>query len=268
MNSLKDKVAIVTASSRGIGFGITKAFVAAGAKVYMAVRESEKNIDLVTKLHKENPLYNHVIYNAIDFDSYRPMIQEVIQKEGRLDILVNNFGITNVKEDLTLVDGNPEAYFKILKANIGSVYYASKYAVEEMMKQESGGNIVNISSVAGMTPDVSRLAYTTSKAAINSLTRNIAVQYARSNIRCNAIMPGLVDTDGALDNLSKEFLKTFLQNVPLNRIATPQDIADVAVFLASDDSSFITGELLPVTGGFGLPTPIYSAVVSGKSTKS
>lgn len=267
MKPLEGKVAIVTACSRGIGLEIVKEFVQAGATVYMAVRQSDKNIALTDQLHKEDPHYCRVIYNALDFSTYEPMIQEVVSKEGHLDVLVNNFGTTDVIHDKTLTTGDPDSYFKIIKENIGSVYYACRHAVEAMVKQETGGTIVNISSVAGVIPDVSRLAYSTSKAAVNSLTKNIAVQYARQGVRCNAIMPGLVKTDGSMDNMSDDFLKTFISHVPLDRIAEPSDIAKVAVFLASDESGFVTGELLPVAGGFGLPTPIYSDVMSGESKR-
>ena len=268
MADLTGKVAIVTASSRGIGLAITKKLVNDGAIVYMAVRKSEKNRELTTKLHSENDRYRSVIYNAIDFNTYGPMIQKVVKETGHLDILVNNFGTTDIKYDQTLTTGDAQHYFNIVDEDIGSVYYSCKYAVEQMLKQDNGGNIVNISSVAGTTPDVCRLAYTTSKAAINSLTRNIAVQYARQQIRCNAVLPGLVNTDGAMNNMSQQFLDTFLKHVPMGKIVEPEDIANAVAFLASDEARFITGELLPVCGGFGLPTPIYGDVMNGDSSRS
>lgn len=263
MANLTNKVAIVTAASRGIGLAVTKKFVAEGATVYMAVRDSEKNRNLTDQLHQENDYYRRVIYDALDFDTYQPMIDEVVKDAGHLDILVNNFGTTDPQHDLDLIHGDSDRFFEIVKDDIASVYYSSKFAVMQMVKQANGGSIINISSVAGTTPDVSRLAYTTSKAAINSLTRNIAVQYARQKVRANAVLPGLVQTDSAMNNLSKDFLDTFLKHVPLNEIVKPEDIADAVAFLASDEARYITGELLPVTGGFGLPTPIYGDVVSG-----
>lgn len=267
MSDLSGKVAIVTAASRGIGLAITKQYVADGAIVYMAVRDSEKNRQLTSELHAENDRYRHVFYDAYQFDSYKPMIEEVYQKEGRIDILVNNFGHTDVKRDKTLVEGDSDAFFEILNTDVASVYYTSKYAIEHMMKQENGGSIINISSVAGSTPDVSRFAYTTSKAAINSMTRNAAVQYARQQVRVNAILPGLVATDSAMQNMSDAFLDTFLKHVPLNDIVKPENIATVASFLASEDAKFITGELIPVAGGFGLPTPIYGDVVMDENRR-
>lgn len=263
--NLENKVAIVTAASRGIGLAITKKFVEEGAIVYMAVRDSEKNRKLTAEMHAENPNYRSVIYNAFDFDTYEPMIQEVVKDAGHLDILVNNFGTTNVKEDTTLVDGNSEAFFDIVNKNLASVYYTSKYAVKAMKDQENGGNIINISSVAGTNPDVSRLAYGVSKAAINSLTQQTAVEYARDGIRANAVLPGFVGTDGAMQNMSQSFLDGFLKHVPLDEIVKPEDIANMVAFLASDKSRYVTGELIPVAGGFGLPTPIFGDVMSGNT---
>ncbi|CAM4036307.1 7alpha-hydroxysteroid dehydrogenase [Catellicoccus marimammalium] len=263
---LENKVAVVTAASRGIGLAISHRLVEEGAIVYMAVRDSEKNRKLVQELHAENDRYRHVIYDAYDFSSYEPMMKEVAEKEGKIDILINNFGHTDTKKDLTLLEGDSEAFFDVVNINLASVYYTCKYAIPYMQEQNQG-SIINISSVAGNTPDISRLAYSTSKAAVNSLTKNIAVQYAQNGIRANAILPGLVATDAALNNMSESFLNTFLKHVPLKRVATPDDIANLAVFLASDQSSFITGELIPVAGGFGLPTPIYGDVMEDASRR-
>ena len=263
---LENKVAIVTAASRGIGLAISHRLVEEGAIVYMAVRDSEKNRKLVQELHAENDRYRHVIYDAYDFSSYEPMMEEVAEKEGKIDILINNFGHTDTKKDLTLLEGDSEAFFDVVNINLASVYYTCKYAIP-YMQEHNQGSIINISSVAGNTPDISRLAYSTSKAAVNSLTKNIAVQYAQNGIRANAILPGLVATDAALNNMSESFLNTFLKHVPLKRVATPDDIANLAVFLASDQSSFITGELIPVAGGFGLPTPIYGDVMEDASRR-
>ena len=124
------------------------------------------------------------------------------------------------------------------------------------------GAIINIGSVGGLYPDLSRTAYGVSKAAIHFLTKDIAVQYARQGVRCNAVLPGFTATDAALNNMSQAFLELFLKNVPLNRPGRPEDIADAVAFLASDRAAFITGELLPVAGGFGLPTPLYGSYMS------
>mgnify|MGYP002610827809 FL=1 len=264
---LENKTAIVTAASRGIGLAIAEKLVEQGAIVYMAVRDSEKNRQLTARLHEQNENFRSVFYDAFDFATYAPMIQEVVQDAGHLDILVNNFGTTDVKKDTTLVDGDSQTFFDIVDKNIASVYYTSKYAVKVMREQESGGDIINISSVAGTTPDISRLAYGVSKAAINSLTKQTAVEYARDKIRANAVLPGFVGTDGALQNMSKSFLDGFLKHVPLNEVVKPVDIANMVAFLASDKARYVTGELITVAGGFGLPTPIYGDAMSGSIKK-
>ena len=125
-----------------------------------------------------------------------------------------------------------------------------------MLKQNSGV-IVNVSSIGSLLPDIARLGYGVSKAAINSLTQNIAVQYAKQNIRCNAVLPGLIATDAAIKNMSDDFIDSFLKHVPLHRFGQPEDIANAVLFLVSDDSSFITGQLLEVAGGFGIASPMY-----------
>ncbi|MDU4739612.1 SDR family oxidoreductase, partial [Clostridium sp.] len=137
-----------------------------------------------------------------------------------------------------------------------SVYLPCKEVIPHMIRN-GGGSIINISTIGSVIPDLSRVAYVVSKAAINSLTQNIAVQYAKQGVRCNAILPGLIATDAAMDNMSEEFIKGFLRHVPLNRVGKPEDIANAVVFYASDESSFITGDLIEVAGGFGLPTPLY-----------
>ena len=153
--------------------------------------------------------------------------------------------------DFDLLNGDTNSFFKIVENNLKSVYIPSKHAVKSMI-QTGGGSIVNISSVGGRYPDLSRTAYGIAKAAINYLTENIAV-------------PGFVATDAAMQNMSPEFLNMFLKNVPLNRPAVPEDIANAVLFFASDMSSFVTGETMPVAGGFGLPSPMYAMYQDMKS---
>ena len=202
-----------------------------------------------------------VFFDASREESFSGMVDEVAAKEGRLDILVNNFGSTDVKTDLDVVNGPSEDFFRIVNTNLKSVYLPSKAAVP-LMAKNGGGSIINIGSVGGLYPDLSRTAYGVSKAAIHFLTKDIAVQYARQGVRCNAVLPGFTATDAALNNMSQAFLDLFLKNVPLNRPGRPEDIADAVAFLASDRAAFITGEILPVAGGFGLPTPLYGSYMS------
>ena len=257
MKELENKIALVTSSTRGIGLACALKLAAAGAKVYLAVRRLEAGQEIVRRIQEEGGRADTVYFDATRPATFTTMIEETVEKEGKLDILVNNFGTTDVKTDLDVVNGSTESFFSIVQENLRSVYEPSKAAIKSMIKT-GGGSIVNISSVGGIYPDVSRTAYGVAKAAINFLTRDIAVQYARRGIRCNAVLPGFTATDAAMENMSEEFLKAFLTNVPLDRIGRPEDIADAVVFLSGDKASYITGLLLPVAGGFGVATPMYN----------
>ena len=199
-----------------------------------------------------------VFFDASREESFSGMVDEVAAKEGRLDILVNNFGSTDVKTDLDVVNGPSEDFFRIVNTNLKSVYLPSKAAVP-LMAKNGGGSIINIGSVGGLYPDLSRTAYGVSKAAIHFLTKDIAVQYA---CRVHAVLPGFTATDAALNNMSQAFLIFFLKKRPPNRPGRPEDIADAVAFLASDRAAFITGEILPVAGGFGPAHPLYGSYMS------
>ncbi|MGL5648652.1 MAG: 7alpha-hydroxysteroid dehydrogenase [Clostridium sp.] len=254
MKSLEGKVAIVTAASRGIGFASAKLLADNGAKVYIAGIEAENSIELI---EKDGGKAEFVYIDANDKNTYVDMINNVYKKEGKIDILVNNFGATDVKLDRNLVDGDTDAFFRILEMNVASVYVTSKTVIPYMI-ENGGGSIVNISSVGSIVPDLSRTAYCVSKAAINSLTQNIALQYASQNVRCNAVLPGLIGTKAALKNMSDEFRDSFVKHVPLNRVGTPEDVAKAVYYYASDDSNYVTGMIHEVAGGFALGTPQYS----------
>ncbi|MHC9416685.1 oxidoreductase [Clostridium perfringens] len=254
MKRLDEKIAIVTAASRGIGFACAHTLAMNGALVYIAGIEEEGAIE---KILEDGGQAKFIYFNAKEKDSYFKMIDTVYENEGKIDILVNNYGATNVKLDRNLVDGDTDAFFDILKSNIESVYLTSKRTVPYMIKN-GGGSIINISSVGSIVPDLSRMAYCVSKSAINSLTQNIALQYAKQNIRCNAVLPGLIATKAALNNMSDEFMESFVKHVPLNRVGDPQDIANTVLYYASDESNYVTGMIHEVAGGFALGTPQYA----------
>lgn len=256
MKRLDNKISLVTSSTRGIGLEIAKKLGGNGSKVYLAVRRLDAGKKIADEIIANGGNAGIVYFDASKPDTYKTMIEEVINKEKRLDVLVNNYGGTNVKADFDVVTGNTEDFFRIVQDNLQSVYLPCKEVIPHMIRN-GGGSIINISTIGSVIPDLSRVAYVVSKAAINSLTQNIAVQYAKQGVRCNAILPGLIATDAAMDNMSEEFIKGFLRHVPLNRVGKPEDIANAVVFYASDESSFITGDLIEVAGGFGLPTPLY-----------
>ena len=146
------------------------------------------------------------------------------------------------------------------------MFIASQHAVKQMEKT-GGGSIINISSVGGLVPDISQVAYGTSKAAINYLTKIIAVHEARHNIRCNAVLPGMTATDAVQQNLSDDFRDLFLKHTPINRMGLPEEIAAAVVYLASDDAAYTTGQILTVAGGFGLATPVFGDLADKSSRR-
>lgn len=257
MKLLENKIALVTSSTKGIGLACAKKLAENGAKVYFAVRRLDAGKQLADEIIANGGQADVVYFDASKEETFGTMIDETIAKENRLDILVNNFGSTDVKHDFDVVNTSEKDFFDIVNKNLRSVFVPCQHAIPSMVAN-GGGSIINIGSVGGLYPDLSRTAYGVSKAAINFLTKDIAVQYARQKVRCNAVLPGFTATDAAMNNMSDEFLKMFLKNVPLNRPGYPDDLANAVVFLASENASFITGEILPVAGGFGLPTPMYA----------
>lgn len=251
---LKGKIAIITAASRGIGFESANILAQNGAKVYIAGIEEEDSIEKITSYGGQAEF---IYFDAHNKDSYIEMIDTVYHKEGKIDILVNNYGATDVKRDRSLVEGDTDAFFNVLETNVASVYVTSKRVIPYMI-ENGGGTIVNISSVGSVVPDLSRTAYCVSKAAINSLTQNIALQYANKNIRCNAVLPGLISTKAALKNMSDDFRDSFLKHIPLNRVGSPEDVAKAVLYYAGDDSNYVTGMIHEVAGGFALGTPQYA----------
>ena len=256
MHLLDQKIALVTSSTRGIGYAAAKKLAQAGAKVYLAVRRLDAGKKIVEEIEASGGKADVVYFDAQDEKTYSSMITEAVKKEGKIDILVNNFGTTDVKEDLDVVHGSTDKFFEIVNMNLKSVYIPCKTVIP-IMEKNGGGSIINISSVGGKYPDVSRTAYGVSKSAINFLTKEIAVQYAQKKIRCNGIMPGFIATDASMDNMSETFLNTFLKTVPLPNPAQPEDIANAVLYFASDFSAFITGEVISVAGGFGIASPMY-----------
>ena len=258
---LKDKVALVTSATRGIGFASALKLAEKGATVYLGVRRMDDTQEICDKYPelKMIPVY----FNAYEEETYKSMIDTIIEKEGKLDILVNNFGTSTPAKDFDLVNTDEEYFFDTIKANVGTVYSISKNVVPHMIKN-GGGSIVNISSIGGAIADISRIAYGVSKSAVNNLTQQMAMQYARHGVRVNAVLPGLTATDAALDNMPEDFRKSFLSHVPLNRMGTPEDMANAVYFFASDLSSYITGDIMEVAGGYGLGTPQYADYVGSK----
>ena len=248
---LKDKVVLITASTRGIGLACVKACTKEGAKVYMAARNVERAQEITKTLNDVKCVYN----DATKPETFTSMVEDVVKDAGCIDVLVNNFGTSNPGKDLDFAHTDPQVFLDTVNLNLRSVFMASQAAAKHMANH--GGSIINISSVGGLVPDISQVAYGTSKAAINYLTKLIAVQEAKHNIRCNAVLPGMTATEAVEKNLTEEFRNLFLRHIPLGRIGLPEEIAEAVCFFASDASAYTTGQILTVSGGFGLATPVY-----------
>ena len=257
---LKDKVILVTASTRGIGLAIVKKCAQEGAKVYMAARNMERAQEIANTLHGVKCVYN----DASKPETFLSMVEDVVEDAGRIDVLVNNFGTSNPGKDLDFANTDPQVFLDTVNMNLRSVFMASQAAVRHMANK--GGSIINISSVGGLVPDISQVAYGTGKAAINYLTKLIAVQEARHRIRCNAVLPGMTATEAVQTRLSEEFRNLFLKHIPLGRMGMPEEIAEAVCYFASDASAYTTGQILTVSGGFGLATPVYGDL-AGKSNR-
>ena len=260
---LKKKVVLITASTRGIGLACVKACVREGAIVYMGARNLETAKRLTDDFQKQGYPVHYVYNDANEPDTFLSMVETVTEREGRIDVLVNNFGTSDPKRDLDLTHTDITDFLHVVTLNLRSVFLASQAAARHMAEQ-GGGSIVNISSIGGLVPDVSQIAYGTSKAAINYLTKLIAVQEAAHRIRCNAVLPGMTATEAVEKNLSEDFRSLFLRHIPLGKIGLPEEIGAAVVYFASDESAYTTGQILSVSGGFGLATPIYGEVVGGE----
>ena len=197
----------------------------------------------------------NALNDAMKPETFTSMVEDVVKDAGRIDVLVNNFGTYNPGKDLDFAHTDPQVFWDTVNLNLRSVFMASQAAAKHMANH--GGSIINISSVGGLVPDISQVAYGTSKAAINYLTKLIAVQEAKHNIRCNAVLPGMTATEAVEKNLTEEFRSLFLRHIPLQRMGLPEEIAAAVVYLASDEAAYTTGQILTVSGGFGLATPVY-----------
>lgn len=263
---LKDKIVLITASTRGIGLACVKQCAKEGALVYMAARNLERAEEIANCLNAEGCEIKSVYNDASKPETFSSMVEDVVKDAGKIDVLVNNFGTSNPGNDLDFGNTDPEVYLDTVNMNLRSVFMGSQAAVKHM-SASGGGSIINISSVGGIVPDISQVAYGTSKAAINYLTKLIAVQEAKHNIRCNAVLPGMTATEAVENNLTEEFRSLFMRHIPLGRMGLPKEVAGAVVYLASDEAAYTTGQIITVSGGFGLGTPVYADLINQKTRR-
>ena len=245
MKLLKNKTAIITGATRGIGRGIAAEFANQGANVAFTYSSS---IDAAKALEAElNALgikAKGYQSNAAEFDTAQELAKEILKEFGSIDILVNNAGIT---KDNLLMRISEDDFDKVIDVNLKSVFNMTKAVIRPMMKQRSG-SIINMSSVVGLKGNAGQSNYAASKSGILGFSKSVALELGSRNIRSNVIAPGFIETEmtGKLDEAT---VQTWRDAIPLKRGGTPEDIANTCVFLASDMSSYITGQTLSVDGG-------------------
>jgi 3-oxoacyl-[acyl-carrier protein] reductase len=247
MFSLKDKVALVTGASQGIGWDIAQALVVAGAKVAVAARTEEKLALLVGEIEAAGGEAMAVKMDVADVEQVKTGFKQVIEKFGRLDILVNNAAITR---DGLAVRMKADDWDAVIRTNLTGAHLCIQQALGTMMRARAG-RIINVSSVVAQMGNAGQANYVAAKAGLIGLTKAIAMEIASRNITVNAVAPGFIETPmtNVLSDQVKEELKA---RIPLGRLGVPRDIAASIVFLASDEAAYITGHVLDVNGGMYL----------------
>ena len=245
MKLLEGKVAIITGASRGIGSGIAKIFAEQGANVAFTYSSSvESALALENELNALGIKTKGYKSNAADFNEAQKLVDDVIAEFGTIDVLINNAGIT---KDNLLMRMSEEDFDKVIEINLKSVFNMTK-AVQKIMLKNRKGSIVNMSSVVGVKGNAGQANYAASKAGMNGFTKSIALELGSRNIRCNAIAPGFIETEMTA-KLNEDVVKGWREAIPLKRGGTPEDVANVCVFLASDMSAYVTGQVINVDGG-------------------
>lgn len=244
MFSLKDKVALVTGASQGIGRATARALAECGAKVAVAARNTEKLAVLVAEVEGAGGVALAIPMDVADGAQVKAGFQQVLAKFGRLDILVNNAAIT---KDTLALRMKLEDWESVLRTNLTGAHLCIQQALGAMLKQRAG-RIINITSVVAETGNAGQANYVASKAGLIGLTRAIAVEVASRSITVNAVAPGFIETP-MTDVLSQEIKDKMRGMIPLARFGTDRDVAAVIVFLASDEAGYITGHVLGVNGG-------------------
>jgi 3-oxoacyl-[acyl-carrier protein] reductase len=247
MFSLKDKVALITGASQGIGRDTALALAQAGAKVAVAARNEEKLASLVSEIEAAGGSALAVKMDVADAEQVKAGFKQVLDKFGRLDILVNNAAITRDGLSMRMKQDDWEA---VLRTNLTGAHLCIQQALSTMMRARTG-RIINISSVVAQSGNAGQANYVAAKAGLIGLTKAVAIEIASRNITVNAVAPGFIETPmtDVLPDKVKEDLKT---RIPLGRMGSPRDVAAAIVFLASDEAAYITGHVLNVNGGMHL----------------
>lgn len=245
MSKLAGKTAIITGASRGIGAEIARKFAADGAKVVVNYSGSQEKAEAVVADIQDNGGEAIAVKaNVSDAESVKAMVDETMKAFGSVDILVNNAGITR---DNLMMRMKDDEWDDVINTNLKGVFICTKAVTRQMMKQRAG-RIINIASIVGVMGNAGQANYVASKAGVIGLTKTTARELASRGITANAVAPGFITTD-MTDQLTEEVQKAMLGQIPLGRFGAPEDVAKAALFLASDDASYMTGQTLHLDGG-------------------
>lgn len=251
MQLLQDRVAIVTGAARGIGEAIALKLAEHGAHIaftYVSDGSADKAAALEEKLRAMGVQARSWKTNAGDFAASEQFVAEVLKEFGTVDICVNNAGIS---KDNLLLRMTPEQWDEVMNVNLKSVYNMTKQVIKPMMKARKG-SIINMSSIVGIRGNAGQSSYAASKAGIIGFTKSVAHELGSRNIRCNAIAPGFIETDMTHYLKDGEAAKGFMENIPLGRFGTAEEVGNATLFLASDLSSYITGQVMSTCGGLNI----------------
>jgi len=248
MGLLSGKTALITGGSRGIGESIVRAFAAQGAHVaFTYLSSSQKAEDIASELSSDTQMVIAYKSDASDFAQSEQLIADVLKDFGKIDILINNAGIT---KDTLMLRMSEEQWDDVIRVNLKSVFNLTKAAMKPMLKQKSG-SIINMGSVVGVFGNAGQANYAASKAGIIGFSKSIAKEVGSRGIRCNVITPGFIATD-MTHALTEEQKAAYEANIPLKKLGDGKDVADACIFLGSDMSTYVTGQVLSVCGGLNI----------------
>ena len=245
MKLLEGKVAIITGASRGIGKGIAEVFADQGATIAFTYASSDEKARVFeAELAAKGVKAKGYKSDASDFNAAQTLVDEVVAEFGTVDILVNNAGITR---DTLLMRMSEEQWDEVIRVNLKSVFNLTKAVIKPMLKARSG-SIINMTSIVGVTGNAGQANYAASKAGMIGFTKSVAQELGSRNIRCNAIAPGFIETE-MTEKLDPKVVEGWVNTIPLKRGGTTTDIANTTLYLASDLSSYVTGQTIHVCGG-------------------
>jgi len=244
MFDLSNKIAVITGASQGIGHTMATVFAKAGAKVMCIARSESKIKELCLNISDEGGIALPFVCDVGNGEAFSNAIKSIANEYGKLDILINNAGITR---DALLMRMTDSQWDEVIQTNLKGAFYGIKSAIRPMMKNKFG-RIINITSIVGLTGNPGQANYAASKAGLIGMTQSIAKEFGSRGITVNCIAPGWIDTEMTVE-LSEDSKKDLLDKIPIRKIGKPEDIAYAAVFLASDEASYITGQTIVVDGG-------------------